>query len=118
MSIALKGFTFGIDFEGGTKVGMPVAGQNGTATTQQVEDVFFSKTLGRAPESVVLVGNGSSATVQIRSEALTNQQTDQLREALFERSSRRPEMVSPTSRRSATRRSRRPGGVTRSPRRR
>ncbi len=26
-SIALKGFVFGIDFEGGTKVAMPVAGQ-------------------------------------------------------------------------------------------
>ncbi|APE15378.1 protein-export membrane protein SecF [Mycobacterium sp. WY10] len=83
LSIALKGFTFGIDFQGGTKVSMPTAGQNGTVTTQQVEDVF-SKTLGRAPESVVLVGNGGSATVQIRSEALTNQQTEQLRNALFD----------------------------------
>jgi preprotein translocase subunit SecF len=82
-SIALKGFTFGIDFEGGTKVSMPTAGQNGTVTTRQVEDVY-SKTLGKAPESVVLVGNGASATVQIRSEALNNQETEQLRTALFE----------------------------------
>ncbi|TGD86581.1 protein translocase subunit SecF [Mycolicibacterium sp. CH28] len=83
LSIALKGFTFGIDFEGGTKVSMPTAGQNGTVTTQQVEDVF-SKTLGKSPESVVLVGSGGSATVQIRSEALNNQQTEQLRDALFD----------------------------------
>lgn len=83
LSIALKGFTFGIDFEGGTKVSMPVAGQNGTATVQQVEDVF-SKTLGRSPESVVLVGNGASATVQIRSETLDNQDTEKLRDALYE----------------------------------
>ncbi len=82
-SIVLKGFTFGIDFEGGTKVSMPTAGQNGTVTTQQVEDVF-SKTLGKSPESVVLVGSGGSATVQIRSEALDNQQTEQLRDALFD----------------------------------
>ncbi|UUO04181.1 hypothetical protein M4D79_23010 [Mycolicibacterium novocastrense] len=36
----LRGFTFGIDFEGGTKVSMPTATGSGTATTQQVEDVF------------------------------------------------------------------------------
>ncbi|MGY4708522.1 protein translocase subunit SecF [Mycolicibacterium sp. CBM1] len=82
-SIVIKGFTFGIDFEGGTKVSMPTAGENGTATTQQVENVF-SKALGKNPESVVLVGNGSSATVQIRSEALTNQETEQLRDALYD----------------------------------
>ncbi|MCX2934623.1 protein translocase subunit SecF [Mycobacterium sp. CVI_P3] len=83
VSIALKGFTFGIDFEGGTKVSMPTTGQNGTVTTRQVEDVF-TKTLGRDPASVVIVGNGESATVQIRSEALDNQQTEQLRTALFD----------------------------------
>ncbi|MBB3752789.1 preprotein translocase subunit SecF [Mycolicibacterium sp. BK634] len=82
-SIAIKGFTLGIDFEGGTKVSMPVAGKNGVVTTQQVEDVY-SKTLGKAPESVVLVGNGASATVQIRSEALNNTETDELRTALFD----------------------------------
>jgi preprotein translocase subunit SecF len=82
-SILLRGFTFGIDFEGGTKVSMPVAGQNGTVTTQQVEDVF-SKTLGKAPESVVIVGRGGSATVQIRSETLSNEETEKLRNALFD----------------------------------
>jgi preprotein translocase subunit SecF len=83
VSIVLRGFTFGIDFEGGTKVSMPVAGQNGTATTQQVEDVF-SKTLGKSPESVVVVGSGGSATVQIRSDTLTNAETEELRTALFD----------------------------------
>jgi preprotein translocase subunit SecF len=82
-SILLRGFTFGIDFEGGTKVSMPVAGQNGTVSTQQVEDVF-NKTLGKAPESVVMVGSGNSATVQIRSETLTNPETEELRTALFD----------------------------------
>jgi len=82
-SILLRGFTFGIDFEGGTKVSMPVAGQNGTASTQQVEDVF-SKTLSKSPESVVVVGSGGSATVQIRSETLTNEETEKLRTALFD----------------------------------
>jgi preprotein translocase subunit SecF len=82
-SIVLRGFTFGIDFEGGTKVSMPAAGANGTVTTQQVEDVF-SKAIGKAPESVVVVGSGGSATVQIRSETLTNAETEELRTALFD----------------------------------
>ena len=82
-SMVLRGFTFGIDFEGGTKVSMPAAGQNGTVSTQQVEDVF-SKTIGKAPESVVVVGSGASETVQIRSETLTNEQTEALRTALFD----------------------------------
>ena len=62
---------------------MPAAGQNGTVSTQQVEDVF-SKTLGKGPESVVVVGSGGSATVQIRSETLTNEETEKLRTALFD----------------------------------
>ncbi len=82
-SIVIRGFTFGIDFEGGTKVSMPVTGSTGTVNVQQVEDVF-SKTLGKDTESVVVVGSGSSATVQIRSETLTNQETEQLRTALFD----------------------------------
>ena len=79
-SIVLKGFTFGIDFQGGTKVGFP----RGDATTSQVEDVF-SETIGKAPESVVIVGTGASSTVQIRSETLTNEQTEKLRNALFDK---------------------------------
>jgi preprotein translocase subunit SecF len=82
-SIVLRGFTFGIDFEGGTKVSMPASGASGTITVQHVEDVF-SKTLGKAPESVVSVGSGGSATIQIRSETLTNEQTEKLRNALFD----------------------------------
>jgi len=82
-SIVLRGFTFGIDFEGGTKVSMPVAGETGTVSVQQVEDVF-SKALGKDAESVVVVGSGGSATVQIRSETLNNQETEQLRTALFD----------------------------------
>lgn len=82
-SILIRGFTFGIDFEGGTKVSMPVVGAQGTVSTEQVEGVF-SKTLGKPPESVVIVGSGDSATVQIRSETLTNEETEQLRTALFD----------------------------------
>ncbi len=79
-AILIRGFSFGIDFEGGTKVSMP----RGEATTEQVETVF-TETIGSEPESVVVVGNGASATVQIRSETLSNEQTAQLRDALFEK---------------------------------
>ena len=80
LAIVVRGFTFGIDFEGGTRVAMP----QGTAETVQVEEVF-QQTLGSDPESVVIVGNGPTATVQIRSEALDNAQVDDLRAALFDR---------------------------------
>src|SRR3954468_11628069 len=78
-SMVVRGFTFGIDFEGGTKVSMPAAG----ATTERVEEVF-SQALGKDTETVVVVGNGPSATVQIRSEALNNDETTKLRDALFD----------------------------------
>jgi preprotein translocase subunit SecF len=82
-SIVLRGFTLGIDFQGGTRVSMPAAGAQGTISTQQVEDAF-SNTLGKAPGSVVVVGSGGSATVQIRSETLSNEETEKLRNALFD----------------------------------
>jgi preprotein translocase subunit SecF len=78
-SMVFRGFTFGIDFEGGTKVSMPAAG----VTTERAEEVF-SQALGRDTESVVMVGNGPSATIQIRSEALNNDETTKLRDALFD----------------------------------
>ncbi len=77
-SIALRGFTLGIDFQGGTMVSFP----RGNATVQQV-DAVFHQALGHDPQQVVTVGNGTSATVQIRSEALSNDQTAKLRDALF-----------------------------------
>jgi preprotein translocase subunit SecF len=83
LAILIRGFTFGIDFNGGTTVSMPSGGTSGTIQVNQVEDVFHT-TIGKDPESVVTVGKGSSATVQIRSETLSNQQTEQLRNALFD----------------------------------
>lgn len=81
VSILVRGFTFGIDFKGGTTVSMPAA--KGAVHTSQVQDVF-KKALGKDPESVVIVGSGDAATVQIRSETLTNDQSSKLRNALFD----------------------------------
>ena len=64
-SMLLRGFTFGIDFEGGTKVSMPAAGATGTVNVQQVEDVF-SKALGKETESVVLVEKLAGRQVILR----------------------------------------------------
>jgi preprotein translocase subunit SecF len=84
LSILVRGFTFGIDFKGGTTVSMPVTGDKGHATVSQVEEVF-RQTLGHDPESVVIVGSGSSATVQIRSETLSSDKNEKLRDALFDK---------------------------------
>ena len=83
LAMLLRGFTFGIDSEGGTKVSMPVDGVKAQATTEQVETVF-NEALGKPPETVVIVGNGPSATVQIRTETLSNEDTEKLRVALFD----------------------------------
>jgi preprotein translocase subunit SecF len=83
VSIVLRGFTFGIDFKGGTTVSMPAAGQTGTVQVAQVKDAF-RQTLGVDPESVVIVGSGAAATVQIRSATLSNDKMAKLRNALFD----------------------------------
>jgi len=82
-SIGIRGFNFGIDFEGGTTVSMPVGAESGHELTTKVSDVF-GKTLGHAPETVVVVGQGNDHTVQIRSETLSSAQTDKLKTALAE----------------------------------
>ncbi|WP_026917818.1 protein translocase subunit SecF [Gordonia shandongensis] len=74
VSIAVRGFTFGIDFEGGTQVSMPV--RDGV-TTSSVEQVF-TDTIGEAPQSVQTAGAGASATVQLRTETLDEAQTGKL----------------------------------------
>lgn len=83
LAILIRGFTWGIDFQGGTTVSMPAAGASGIIQVDQVEDVF-NKTIGKDPDAVVTVGKGASATVQIRSETLNNAQTEKLRDALFD----------------------------------
>ena len=59
-SIVLRGFTFGIDFQGGTKMSFP----RGDASVTQVEETF-AQTIGKSAQSVVEDGNGSTSTVQI-----------------------------------------------------
>ncbi|GAC68832.1 protein translocase subunit SecF [Gordonia soli] len=81
LSIVFRQFTLGIEFEGGTQVSIPVSSG---ITTEAVEGVF-NDTLGSEPESVQTAGTGSSETVQVRTEHLTQQQTEQITAALAEK---------------------------------
>ncbi|MBF6212867.1 protein translocase subunit SecF [Nocardia puris] len=78
-SIVFRGFSFGIDFEGGSRIQFPA----GTATTEQIETVYHDA-LGTDPVTVQSVGSGSTATMLIRSEALDQSQVERLNAALFE----------------------------------
>ncbi|MGW6621179.1 protein translocase subunit SecF [Nocardia sp. NPDC055002] len=80
LSIGVRGFTLGIDFEGGSRIQIPAAEG---VTTQEVEDVY-SQALGHGPVSVQKVGSGESATIQVRSETLDLAQIDQLQTALYD----------------------------------
>ncbi|WP_328663986.1 protein translocase subunit SecF [Nocardia salmonicida] len=80
LSIGVRGFTLGIDFEGGSRIQIPAAEG---ITTQEVEDVY-SQALGHGPVSVQKVGSGDAATIQVRSETLGLEQIDQLQTALYD----------------------------------
>jgi preprotein translocase subunit SecF len=84
VSIVFRGFNLGIDFTGGTRVSLPAQGANGTISVSQVEDVF-TDTLKLEPAAIQTVGTGDAATIQIRSEALDNEQVTKLKAELFDR---------------------------------
>jgi preprotein translocase subunit SecF len=82
VGIFLRPFNFTIDFVGGTQIEMPAQGTHGTIDINAVKNAF-DKALGQEPTSVVTVGNGSSATIQIESGTLTNTQTSNVEATLF-----------------------------------
>ncbi|MGW4248374.1 protein translocase subunit SecF [Nocardia sp. NPDC004722] len=80
LSMGIKGFTLGIDFAGGSRIQLPAAAD---VTTSKVDDVYRS-VLGHDPVTTQKVGSGSSATIQLRSDTLTAEQSDKLQTALFD----------------------------------
>lgn len=78
--IVFRGFSLGIDFEGGTKMNMP----DSNYSIEQVEEVFTDAT-GVTPEQVQVVGAGDSRMVEINAERLSDEQIDKARVALFEK---------------------------------
>ncbi len=82
-SMGIKGFNFGIDFEGGTQIQMPANGKNGQISEQQAKDVF-AEALGRPADEAQKVGSGVSSTIQLRSDTLDAAEVSKIKQALFQ----------------------------------
>ncbi|ACU35645.1 protein translocase subunit SecF [Actinosynnema pretiosum subsp. pretiosum] len=80
--VIFKGFNLGIDFTGGTRIQMPAQTGEGTSISQEAVQDSFKKSVGEDATSVQTVGTGDAATFQIRSETLTTQQIDGLKNTL------------------------------------
>ena len=78
LGIVFRGFTLGIDFEGGTKMTMPAANLDTTAVGQT-----FEQATGVTPEDVQIVGAQDSRILEIASERLSDDQIMAAREALY-----------------------------------
>ncbi|KAA2261917.1 protein translocase subunit SecF [Solihabitans fulvus] len=83
-SIAIKHFNLGIDFEGGTRIQLPAASASGPITVDQVKSIY-QDAIGKQAAAVQSVGSGSSASIQIRSDALNTVQTAKLKGELTDK---------------------------------
>lgn len=79
LTIGFRGFTFGIDFEGGTKLAVPVT----NAQPAEVEKVF-ADAVGFAPEKTIVAGTGDGRTVELQSRTLEPDQIEIAKRALHE----------------------------------
>lgn len=82
-SIAIRGFNFGIEFEGGTQIQLPAHGAHGVITKDEVSQVF-TQAAGQEPSSVQTVGVGDAANVQLRSPTLDQPTVTKVKQALFD----------------------------------
>jgi preprotein translocase subunit SecF len=82
-SIVFRGFNLGIDFTGGTQIQFPAATAAAPAEVETVRGVFERVVGGHEPV-VQLAGTGDSASVVIRSKALTPQELVALKQGLFD----------------------------------
>lgn len=80
-SIGFRGFTLGIEFEGGTQISFPKSGE---VSTSEVESAY-SDALGDDPQSVQTAGSGGGQTVQIRTETLDVPQLAKVTDSLTEK---------------------------------
>ena len=78
--IGIRGFSLGIDFQGGTRMSVPAVA---AAEEDHVAEVFEGAT-GIAPQSTQTVGSGDAEAVEINSERLSEEQIRDARTALFE----------------------------------
>ncbi|WP_019815923.1 protein translocase subunit SecF [Saccharomonospora saliphila] len=82
-TIGIKGFNFGIEFEGGTQIQMPARGADGPITVDEAQSAF-SEALGRNPSETQQVGVGDAASVQLRSESLDPGEVAEVKQVLFD----------------------------------
>ncbi|WP_051173928.1 protein translocase subunit SecF [Amycolatopsis orientalis] len=82
-SMGIKGFNFGIDFEGGTQIQLPANGKNGQITEEQAKK-SFADALGKPADEAQKVGSGVSSTIQLRSDTLDAAEVARVKQALFE----------------------------------
>ena len=78
-AMLIRGFSLGIDFEGGTRMTMPPA----DVTVEQAEEVFTEST-GVEPDLVQIIGAGDARVLEITSERLGEGQINEARVALFD----------------------------------
>ncbi len=76
--IIIRGFNFGIDFAGGTRVQFPAST---SISNQQVAEAVTGST-GVEPDAVQTVGTGASATFQVQTTTLDADQVVSLKQAL------------------------------------
>lgn len=78
-SILFRGFSFGIDFTGGTKLTMPA----GDIDRDRVA-VVVEESLGEEPQMVQIVGSGNARIVEVETRFLTTDEIVATKNALFE----------------------------------
>lgn len=78
-SILLRGFTFGIDFTGGTKLTMPAGDVDKDRVASVVEE-----SLGEEPQTVQIVGAGAARIVEVETRFLTSDEIRATKNALYE----------------------------------
>jgi preprotein translocase subunit SecF len=76
LSFALRGFTMGIEFKGGTEFGVP----SSVGSMQRVEDAVSAA--GAQVDTTQQVGRGGSATYEVRTEALSAQKANEIKNQL------------------------------------
>ncbi|MCD2261773.1 protein translocase subunit SecF [Dietzia aurantiaca] len=78
-SILLRGFSFGIDFAGGTKLTMPAGEIDKDRVAAVVEE-----SLGEEPEMVQIVGTGNARIVEVETRFLSTDEIAATKNAMFE----------------------------------
>jgi preprotein translocase subunit SecF len=83
LSMIIRGFNLGIDFEGGTQIQMPANGIHGVISEEQAKE-SFQKALGHPATEAQKVGTGAASTIQIRTDTLNAADVAKLKQGLFQ----------------------------------